>query len=100
MSSALRSTVLVTALALCACATPTTLVERAATLQPGAATTADAIARLGQPNSRSSAASGGTLLQWMENRPGYLNANAAHVAILFDNAGRMVRVTHSFKTDP
>lgn len=93
-------TLLIATALVAGCATSTTLVERAATLQPGVSTTNDAIAKLGSPNSRSAAGNGAVLLQWMESKSLYVSASAAHVAILFDSNGRMIRVAHSFKSDP
>jgi len=58
-------------------------------LKPGVSTITDANDILGIPNSESTFANGTRLLQWF--RVG------THVAILFDAAGQMVRVTHRFQ---
>lgn len=67
-------------------------------MQPGVTTTAEAEQLLGPANSRSSMADSTTLLQWLKNEPMLLTPRGAHAAVLFDRAGRMVRVTHRFAT--
>jgi len=69
-------------------------------LKPGISTTADAQAELGPPTSVTTGASGSTLLQWQFSRGNsFGGGSGGHVAILFDAAGTMVRVTHRFKLD-
>jgi hypothetical protein len=82
-----------------ACATPTTLANKATQLRPGVTTEAEAALLLGPPNSRT-VAGAGTLLQWFEMNTGLASAKAAHLAVLFDASGRMVRITHQSRTDP
>lgn len=81
------------------CAAPTTIGPKAAQLRPGITTIDEAIASMGPPNSRSGAGTG-VLLQWMETKVGYASANGAHVAILFDANGKMVKITHEYRSDP
>ena len=40
----------------------------------------------------------GKLLQWQEIKPGFMAASGAHIAILFDTSGRMVRMTHRYQS--
>lgn len=88
------------ALALCAgCATPSELGRKADTLRPGVSTSSEAITLMGPPKSVSSMADGGRLLQWIEVKPGLLNATSGHVAILFNGADKMVRVTHRYDSE-
>lgn len=64
-------------------------------LQPGVSTKQDAIAKLGKPKAVSTNADGSQLLQWQ-----YVYGTAigvgggAHVAILFEPDGKMIRVKH------
>lgn len=87
-------------LALCisACVTPRFNPAVADQLQPGVSTTADAERLLGRPSARSAAANNGTLLQWVDIQGSPVGGYGAHVAILFDQAGKMVRVMHRFQT--
>jgi outer membrane protein assembly factor BamE (lipoprotein component of BamABCDE complex) len=92
--------------ALCVVAAATVLVAAACTtvvgrefdisaadsLRPGVSTRADAVAALGVPTSESAAGSG-TLLQWQYSKGQWMNGSGAHLAILFDRDGRMVKVT-------
>jgi hypothetical protein len=87
------------ACALSACASPTTLGDKAARLVPGRTTIDEAIAIMGQPKGRS-AAGAGMLLQWFEWNSGLVQQKAANVAVLFDGSGRMVRITQQFRSDP
>ena len=64
------------------------------TMRPGVTTIQDAEAALGKPQSTSAAANGGTLLQWMYTQGSVVGGSSAHVAVLFDKDGKMVRVTH------
>lgn len=82
------------------CAAPTTLSEKTYQLTSGVTTIDQAISIMGSPKARSSVGAGGTLLQWMETRVGYMSANVAHVAILFDSSGKMVKITHEYRSDP
>jgi len=62
-------------------------------------TIAEAEQVLGAATARSALANGSTLLQWMSNDGNILTGpRAAHVSVLFDGSGRMVRVTHRFVT--
>lgn len=80
------------------CAAPPTIGPKATQLRPGVTTIDEAIAALGPPKSRSRAGTG-VLLQWMETNVGYGSANGAHVAILFDANGKMVKITHEYRSD-
>ena len=98
--SARAAATVLMATALTACAAPTTIGAKASRLTPGVTTISDAIAVLGPPRSRSTMPNGGVLLQWMELNPGFLKAKGAHVAVLFDASGKMLRVTHEYQSDP
>ena len=65
-------------------------------LQPGISTSSDAIALLGKPTSESSMQDGSKLLQWLYSQGTLVGGSGAHVAILFDATGKMVRVTQKF----
>ena len=82
------------------CAAPTTIGSKASQLRTGITTVDEAVSVLGPPRSRSTMAAGGVLLQWMEMTRGFASAKGAHVAILFDASGKMVRVTHEHRSDP
>ena len=71
------------------------LVDR---LEPRVSTTADAIALLGKPGAESTNADGSKLLQWQYAQGTPVGGSGAHVAVLFDATGRMVRVTHRSST--
>jgi hypothetical protein len=62
-------------------------------LAPGISNMRDAIDSLGSPATRSSMPNGRVLLQWHYAR-GTLVGYSAHVAILFDAQGVMMRVAH------
>ncbi len=61
-------------------------------MRPGVTTIQDAETALGKPVSSSAAMNGGTLLQWMYSQGSVIGASSAHVAVLFDKDGKMVRV--------
>ena len=82
------------------CASPTTIGSKASQLRPGVTTMDEAIRLMGPPKSRSDMAASGVLLQWMEMTRGFASAKAAHVAVLFDASGKMVRITHEYRSDP
>ncbi|HDR8986330.1 TPA: outer membrane protein assembly factor BamE [Burkholderia vietnamiensis] len=63
-------------------------------MRPGVTTIQDAETALGKPASSSATANGGTLLQWIYTQGSMVGASSAHVAVLFDKDGKMVRVTH------
>ena len=67
-------------------------------LTPGLSTISDATILLGKPTSVSTAANGSKLLQWQFVQAVLLAGQGAHVAILFDQSEKMVRVTHRFET--
>jgi hypothetical protein len=66
-------------------------------LKPGISTIADATAILGPPAFESPDSNGTRLLQWQYTRiSAFSGLSGADIAILFDDTGRMIRVTHSF----
>lgn len=65
-------------------------------LEPGVSTIADAVKLLGPSTAESSLANNSKLLQWQYSQGSIVASSGAHVAILFDQAGRMVRITHKF----
>ncbi|WP_249170535.1 hypothetical protein [Burkholderia multivorans] len=90
------ATLSVASLILAACMTAGNKFDASAVdaLRPGVTTIQDAESALGKPASASTGANGGTLLQWIYSRGSIIGASSAHVAVLFDNDGKMVRVTH------
>ncbi len=90
----MRAAVAAAAIVLSACATqPSTLLSRAGQLTPGATTRDDAIAMMGRPSAETAAPGGHVLMQWRDVQPDVAGAKAAHVTVLFDSRGRMVRIT-------
>lgn len=63
-------------------------------LVPGESSTADATQLIGKPSSESTAADGSKVLQWQYVQGTPFGGSSAHIAILFDKSGKMVRVTH------
>jgi outer membrane protein assembly factor BamE (lipoprotein component of BamABCDE complex) len=93
------SNVLMTTLALCAgCVTQGTKFDPSAadSLQPGISTTRDATQLLGPPSAESRFANGNTLLQWQYVTGTMVGGTGAHLAVLFDSNGRMIRTTHKW----
>jgi hypothetical protein len=68
-------------------------IAKADQLQPGISSDADAVRLLGPPTNQSESPSG-TLLQWQYSRGSLAGGSGAHLAVLFDRKGQMVRVTH------
>jgi hypothetical protein len=66
-------------------------------LQPGVSTEADAMALLGAPEAVTTAADGRQMLQWLYVRGAVAGGSSAHLAIIFDGEGRMVRVAHLYQ---
>ena len=66
-------------------------------LTPGVSTVADARNSLGPPSSMSSYPDGRRLLQWIYTQGTLIGGSGAHVAILFDDEGKMMRITHQFQ---
>lgn len=83
-------------LALTACMTVGNKFDPSAvdSMRPGVTTIQDAETALGKPASSSAAVNGGTLLQWIYTQGTMVGGSSAHVAVLFDKDGKMVRVTH------
>ncbi|WP_176080768.1 outer membrane protein assembly factor BamE [Paraburkholderia tropica] len=83
-------------LALTACMTVGNKFDPSAvdSMRPGVTTIQDAETALGKPQSTTAAANGGTLVQWMYTQGTMVGGSSAHVAVLFDKDGKMVRVTH------
>lgn len=72
-------------------------IDKVDQLQPGISTTSDAIRLLGPTTSESSMQGNAKLLQWQYSQGTLAGGSGAHVAILFDANGKMVRVTHKFR---
>jgi hypothetical protein len=70
--------------------------QRVDELTPGVSTIGDALTILGPVSAESTYRDGSRLLQWQYTQASVVGASGAHVAVLFDNAGRMIRVTHKF----
>jgi hypothetical protein len=64
-------------------------------LQPGVSTLSDATQLLGEPVATSMVDSG-KLVQWIDIKGWPFRDHGAHLAIIFDESNKMVRVTHSF----
>jgi hypothetical protein len=70
--------------------------DRVDALTPGISTIADATAILGPPAFQSSDSNGSRLLQWQYTQiSAFSGLSGADIGILFDDTGRMIRVTHS-----
>jgi hypothetical protein len=70
--------------------------DRVDDLKPGISTIADATAILGPPAFDSPDSHGSRLLQWQYTRiSAFSGLSGADIGILFDDTGRMIRVTHS-----
>ena len=67
-------------------------------LVPVFSTSQEALELLGEPSAESSYADGSRLLQWHYVQGTPIGGSGAHVAILFDSDGVMIRVTHRWKT--
>ncbi len=65
-------------------------------LQPGESTVHDATQLLGRPSAESRGANGEALLQWQYVTGTMIGGRGAHLAILFDSSGRMIRITHKW----
>ena len=71
--------------------------DRVDGLKPGISTIADATTILGPPAFQSRDSNGSSFLQWHYTQiSAFSGLSGADVGILFDDSGRMVRVTHSF----
>ena|SRR6266550_1216731 len=74
--------------------------DRIDDLKPGVSTIADATAILGPPAFESPDGNGTRLLQWQYTQiSAFSGLSGADIGILFDDTGRMIRVTHSFVQD-
>ncbi len=67
-------------------------------LRPGVSTTEDATRLLGPVRAESTYKDHSKLLQWQYVQGTPVGGSGAHLAILFDSAGKMVRVTHKSAT--
>lgn len=93
------SSAVMTALALCTgCVTQGNKFDPGAAdrLQPGISTTRDATQLFGPPSAESRFANGNTLLQWQYVTGTMVGGSGAHLAVLFDSNGRMIRTTHKW----
>lgn len=68
-------------------------IEALPQLSPGTTTMAEVVTLLGEPTHRNTLPDGTTLLQWNYSTVVYTTVRGTHHAILFDNAGIMLRVT-------
>lgn len=66
-------------------------------LQPQKSTVADATALFGPATSETSYDNGNKLLQWQYSQGTPIGGGGAHVAVLFDQSGRMIRVVQKTK---
>ena len=67
--------------------------EKLAELQPGVTTMHEAKQLFGTPTSEMELPGGGTLLQWKERKTGAVpGAMDRHLAIVFDDNGKMLRI--------
>jgi hypothetical protein len=72
--------------------------SRAEQLTPGTSSIEDATNLLGAPSSETNLADGTKLLQWQYVQGTALGTGSgAHVAILFDATGKMIRLAHRSK---
>lgn len=62
--------------------------------QANVTTKDEAIAKLGKPRSVANYSNGTTLLQWMFVEASPIHGKGAHASILFDQDGKMIRVTN------
>ena len=94
-----RRALLALPIALIACTTIGTTfdIERADQLKPGVSTIQDAIQLLGPAKSESTRGDNSKILQWQYARGTVVGGSGAHLAILFDASGTMVRVVHRSK---
>ena len=68
-------------------------------LTPQVSSISDATLLLGPPMSQSSMADGAMLYQWQYAQGTLVGGSGAHVAILFDSEGTMVKVQHMSSTE-
>ncbi|MDO8863713.1 hypothetical protein Q6D67_18635 [Haliea sp. E1-2-M8] len=68
-------------------------------LQPQVSTIEDATALLGPPMAQSALPEGDMLYQWQYAQGTLVGGSGAHVAIVFDAEGTMVKVQHISRTD-
>ncbi|GLC25047.1 hypothetical protein [Roseisolibacter agri] len=86
---------------LCACVTVGNKFDpaKADQLTPGTSTIADATRLLGPISAETNMPDGTKLLQWQYSRGTAVGTGSgAHMAILFDTQGRMVRIAHRSTT--
>lgn len=70
--------------------------EKLPGLEPGVTTMHEAKRMFGTPTSVMEVPEGGTLLQWQQRKTGAApGATDSHVAILFDDDGKMVRIVRA-----
>lgn len=67
-------------------------------LTPGVSTMSDAIQLLGPVRAESTWQNNSKLLQWQYVQGTPVAGSGAHLAILFDASGKMVRITHKSST--
>lgn len=67
-------------------------------LTPSISTMNDATSLLGPPMSESTLPNGNTLYQWMYSQGTLIGGSAAHLAIVFDSKGKMLKIQHMSNT--
>lgn len=97
--NSIRRTLLVLPMVLIACTTIGTTfdIERADQLKPGVSTISDATRLLGPAKYETTRGDDSKILQWQYVRGTFVGGSGAHLAILFDASGTMVRVVHRSK---
>ena len=73
-------------------------IAKADQLTPGVSTIADAVQLLGPISAESTRPDNSKLLQWQYVQGTLVGGSGAHLAILFDASGKMVRTTHKTST--
>jgi len=94
MIHTLATTLAAMTLAGCVTVGTTFDVAKADQLTPGVSSIADATRLLGPVASESTMFDDSKLLQWQYVQGTPVGGSGAHLAILFDSSGKMVRVTH------
>ena len=73
-------------------------IAKADQLTPGVSTTSDAIKLLGPVRAETAMQNNSKLLQWQYVQGTPVGGSGAHIAILFDSSGKMLRITHKSST--
>jgi hypothetical protein len=91
-------TLLVASLAACMTVGTRFDLAKADQLTPGVSTMSDAIKLLGPVRAETAMQNNSKLLQWQYVQGTPVGGSGAHLAILFDASGKMVRITHKSST--